>query len=124
MKCENERIKLDRCFYFTHIVSKPSYPLLFNVWSGYNNADRLTAQVVNALSTLSALRQEMQLPFLSSQFRPLPSLSLSLSPSSCSGFCRRYKKYHFTSHETMFCTLSASFLFSPKIFSLLCKFFP
>lgn len=70
MKCENGRIKLDRCFYFTHIVSKPSYPLLFSVRSGYNNADRLTAQVVNALSTLSALRQEMQLPFLSSQFRP------------------------------------------------------
>lgn len=73
----NGRIKLDRSFYFTRFVFKPSYPLLFSAWSGYNNADRLTAQVVNALSTLSALRQEMQLPFLSSQFRPLPSLSLS-----------------------------------------------
>lgn len=137
MKCENGRIKLDRCFYFTHKVSKPSYPLLFSVWSGYNNADRLTAQVVNALSTLSALRQEMQLPFLSSQFRPPPSPSLSLSPSSCAGFCRRYKKYHFTSHETMFCTLHLhrscfppkfdASIFSFLIFfflSLLCKFFP
>lgn len=109
----NGRIKLDRSFYFTRFVFKPSYPLLSSAWWGYNNADRLTAQVVNALSTLSALRQEMQLPFLSSQFRPLPFLSPL--PSSCSGFCRRYKKYHFTSHETMFCTLSAPFLFSPKI---------
>lgn len=109
----NGRIKLDRSFYFTRFVFKPSYPLLSSAWWGYNNADRLTAQVVNALSTLSALRQEMQLPFLSSQFRPLPFRSPL--PSSCSGFCRRYKKYHFTSHETMFCALSAPFLFSPKI---------
>lgn len=134
MKCEKGRIKLDRCFYFTHIVSKPSYPLLFSVWSGYNNADRLTAQVVNALSTLSALRQEMQLPFLSSQFCPFPCLSLSrhhlvlgsVGAIKSITLLRTKPCFVLCLHRSCFPPKFNASIFSFLIFffSLLCKFFP